>query len=172
MTFDGYVACICEGASERAIVDLLLENHKLVFDREQILENETLRCRSPREFEKRHLNLEHIKPVHVLRILDSRRERFNLGKEYQAQAKVYNVITAPEIEMLIIINENKVDDFRKSNIKPSAYCKGTLGYTEVKNYDFVRKYFSDVATLIRCIIEYKRISRIPNGEYTLCDLLK
>lgn len=27
-----YVACICEGGAERAIIDLLLDHHKLIFE--------------------------------------------------------------------------------------------------------------------------------------------
>ena len=53
-----YVACICEGGAERAIIDLLLDNHMLVFDREQLLEEEVLRCRSAKEFEDKYLRKE------------------------------------------------------------------------------------------------------------------
>lgn len=28
-----YIACICEGGAERAILDLLLDNQKLIFER-------------------------------------------------------------------------------------------------------------------------------------------
>jgi len=33
-------------------------------------------------------------------------------------------------------------------------------------------YFSDISALIAAIKEYKRVSRIQRGEYTLADLLK
>ena len=33
MELEGYVACICEGAAEQAIMDLLLDNNKLKFIR-------------------------------------------------------------------------------------------------------------------------------------------
>ena len=36
------------------------------------------------------------------KILDSRREEFRLSKAYEQKIDVVNVITAPEIEMLII----------------------------------------------------------------------
>lgn len=41
------------------------------------------------------------------RALDSRRENFKLSKAYAGKVDVINVITAPEIEMLIIFNEDK-----------------------------------------------------------------
>lgn len=31
-----YKACICEGSAEEAIIDILLENHLLIFEREDI----------------------------------------------------------------------------------------------------------------------------------------
>lgn len=42
---------------------------------------------------------------------------------------VIDVITSPEIEMLIIINEDKYTDFQKykSKLKPSEYCIEKLG---------------------------------------------
>lgn len=33
-----YKACICEGAAESAIMDVLLDNNLLIFDREDLLE--------------------------------------------------------------------------------------------------------------------------------------
>ena len=45
--------------------------------------------------------------ISVIRILDSRRQNFKLSKAYEHKVDVINVITAPEIEMLIIFNENK-----------------------------------------------------------------
>jgi len=44
--------------------------------------------------------------ISVIRILDSRRENFKLSKAYEHKVDVINVITAPEIEMLIIFNED------------------------------------------------------------------
>lgn len=37
-----YLACICEGGAEHAILDLLLDNHSLVFEREDLIEEEVL----------------------------------------------------------------------------------------------------------------------------------
>ena len=38
------------------------------------------------------------------------------------------VITAPEIEMLIILNEGNIQSIKKSNKKPSEFCKTELKY--------------------------------------------
>ncbi len=50
-----YIACICEGGAERAILDLLLENNKLIFEKENLIEEEILRCRKGKDFEERYL---------------------------------------------------------------------------------------------------------------------
>lgn len=38
MTLEGYIACICEGAAEQAIIEVLLENDLLVFEYSDMLE--------------------------------------------------------------------------------------------------------------------------------------
>ena len=75
--------------------------------------------------ETRYLRKGFREMISVVRILDSRRENFKLSKAYESKVDVINVITAPEIEMLIIFNENKYSEFKKSGKKPSS-----LGYWE------------------------------------------
>ena len=108
----------------------------------------------------------------MIRILDSRRENFKLSKAYEHKVDVINVITAPEIEMLIIFNEDKYKEFKKSGKKPSEFCKEDLKMTDVKSYKFVRAYFADHAVLVASIRKYHEMSKIRKGEYTLLDLLK
>ncbi len=174
MDLNGYIACICEGSAERAIMELLLDDNKLKFTSEDLLEEEIIRHRSAKEFEKRYLRKGFSKQITVLRILDSRNENFKLSKAYKDKVAVIDVITAPEIEMLIICNENKYSEFHKykSNMKPSEFCKTKLNFSRVKDYEFVKDYFSDTENLLKSIHEYRRVSKIKKGEYTLFDLLK
>ena len=173
----GYIACICEGGAERAILDLLLDNHKLIFEREDLIEEEILRCRSGKEFEKRYLRKGFADQITIYRILDSRSEKFNLSKAYEPKVDVKNVITAPEIEKLIICTEGKTTDYERESrknpqLKPSIYCKAFLKYSDVKRYDFVTKYFSDMEVLLKALHEYRRVSKIRTNEMTIWDLLK
>ena len=172
MDLSKYIACICEGAAECAIIDLLLDNDKLKFTREDLLEEELLRCRSAKKFEEQHLRKGFTEQITVLRILDSRNENFKLSKAYVNKINVINVITAPEIEMLVILNEDKYQKYKNARMKPSEYCKSVLRYPNVKSTKFITDYFVDVDLLVRSIKEYKRVSNIPKGEYTLADLLK
>lgn len=167
-----YKACICEGSAEAAIIDILLEHDRLVFTRKEMLEEQVLRCRDGKKFETRYLRKGFADRISVIRILDSRRENFKLSKAYENKVDVINVITAPEIEMLIIFHENQYNEFKKSQKKPSEFCKEDLKMPDVKSYSFVKDYFSNPEVLVAAIKKYHEMSRIPKGEYTLLDLLK
>ena len=158
-----YKACICEGSAEEAIIDILVDNDLLIFNREEMLEERVIRCRSAKRFEEQ---------ISVIRILDSRREEFRLSKAYEQKIDVVNVITAPEIEMLIIHAEGAYDQFKRSGKKPSEFCKTNLRMHDVKSYDFVKQYFSNPQLLVKAIKEYRRTANIPKGEYSLSDLLR
>jgi len=167
-----YKACICEGAAENAIVDILLDSHLLIFEREDMIDEQVIRCREAKTFETRYLRKGFNEKISVLRILDSRRENFRLSKSYEHKVDVINVVTAPEIEMLIILTEDKYKEYKKSGKKPSDFCKQDLKMKNVKSYDFVYSYFNNVELLIEAIRKYVQVSNIPKGEHTLLDLIK
>ena len=172
-----YIACICEGGAERAILDLLLDNNKLIFEREQLIEEEIIECRKGKDFEEKYLRKGFEGKITIYRVLDSRSEKFNLSKAYEHKVDIKNVITAPEIEKLIICNEGKYKDYQKEKrknpkLKPSIYCKVNLKYNNVKRYDFIKGYFSDMEVLINALHEYRRISKVHKNEMSIWDLLR
>ena len=167
-----YKACICEGSAENAIMDILLDNNLLIFSREELLDEEIIRCRDGKQFEERYLRKVSTEKISVIRILDSRRENFKISKAYKYMVDVINVITAPEIEMLIIFNENKYREFKKYGKKPSEFCKEKLKMTGVKSYDFVKEYFANPSVLVSAIKKYHEISKVRKDEYTLLDILR
>lgn len=172
MELTKYIACICEGAAEQSIIEILLDTDKLIFTYDDLLEGEVLRCRSGKNFEEQHLRKGFTDKITVLRILDSHREQFRLSRAYAHKIQVINIVTAPEIEMLVIFNENKYDEYKRSGKKPSDFCKTDLKYSNVKSSAFVKQYFSNIDSLISALLEYKRVSNIQRDEYTLADLLK
>ena len=172
MKFLKYIAVLCEGGSEAAIIDILLENNLLSFTKVDLIDEKIIRLRQAKKFEERYLRKSFNDKVTIIRILDSRNECFKISKAYKNKVDIINVITAPEIEMLIICSENKYNDYKHSNLKPSEYCKQILHMSNVKTYDFVKTYFSDISKLLDAIKEYHRVSNIKNNEYTLLDLLK
>lgn len=172
MELSKYKACICEGGAERAIMDILLENDLLIFSKNELINDEIIFCRSAREFENRYLRHEYDNKISVIRILDSKNEKFKLSKAYIDKIDVINVITAPEIEMLIIHSENMYKEYCKSNQKPSDFCKQRLHKLRYdKKYDTVRSYFSSPKKLVYAIKIYHQKQK-SNDQYSLLDLLK
>lgn len=52
MELANYKACICEGSAENAIMDILLDHGLLIFNREEMIEEEVIRCREGKKFEE------------------------------------------------------------------------------------------------------------------------
>jgi serine protease inhibitor len=77
--------------------------------------------------------------------LDREKEKFNISKPYKDKIDVVNIVTSPEIEMLIICSENKYDEYCKvkSKMSPSDYCKQNLPKLKYdKKYETVKTYFN------------------------------
>lgn len=118
--------------------------------------------------------------VTIYRILDSKNENFKIKnkikKDFQGKYEVVDIVTSPEIEMLVIISEGRFTDYLKvkSKIKPSEYCKQSLNLRRVKEYHFIREYFSDVNHLISVIAEYHSLMKVNKDKFplTLYDLLE
>jgi hypothetical protein len=68
MDFSKYIACICEGTAEQVIINILLDNNKLIFDRKDLLEEDVLRSRSGQKFEQQYLRKGFDDKITVLRI--------------------------------------------------------------------------------------------------------
>lgn len=65
------IACICEGGAETVIMDILLDNNLLIFDREQLIDESVIPRTSVKDFERRYLRREYDKRILILRIIDS-----------------------------------------------------------------------------------------------------
>ena len=107
MNLSKYVACICEGSAERAIIKLLLDENRLIFTWDNLLDGEILRCRNAKKFEEQHLRKGFTGTITVLRILDSRREKFKLSKAYASKIDVVNVITSAKLNVKIAYSLEK-----------------------------------------------------------------
>jgi hypothetical protein len=128
-------------------------------------------------------------PVEVITFLDPTIEKLHFdendnkilihlqfrGKEeilLNDPAELNNYLSSGTVKGMIIFNEDKYKEFKKSAKKPSSFCKEDLKMAEVKSYDFVKNYFRDPMVLVTAIRKYHEMSRVPRGEYTLLDLLR
>lgn len=169
---DTHVLFVCEGTFEQYLVESLARAGKLVIESDAIIE--ATRTRSATQIQSRYLNFDYDWPVALVRVLDSRRENFTLGRLYRDRYPVFNVHTHPEIEMLIVIHENRFDDYSrhfKSSMKPSEYCMQKLRLGNVKSRRFLEAYWTP-ETLIQAIRTYDSLAHIPKGELSLADLLR
>ena len=173
-------AILCEGAAEQAILEILLENDVLTIKKESLFEEKVFRERSAENFFKKYMRVDLEEKVTIYRILDSKNENFKIKnkikKDFQGKYEVVDIVTSPEIEMLVIISEGRFTDYLKvkSKVKPSEYCKQSLNLRKVKEYHFIREYFSDVNHLISVITEYHSLMKVNKDKFplTLYDLLE
>lgn len=168
--FSGYHPVIsCEGTAEKVAVDILLEANALVFPKADVVD--VTRLRKASDIQDKYLNLDYDWPLCVVRVLDSRKERFKLGNLYAGRFPVVSYVTHPEIEVLAIIREGAWRRWHGGRMKPSDFCKQELGMREVKREDFLRGYW-DVDSLTAAARDYRRLSKIPKGELCLADLIR
>lgn len=162
---------VCEGVCERYIVEKLLEDGLLVFPPEQV--RAVTNIRGAKRIQSEFLDFDYEWPVSIIRLLDSKRENFKLGRLYKDRFEVCNVYTRPEVEMLNIIDKGQFAQYTnkfRSSMKPSMYCRDILGLGNVKDEGFPESYWS-TESLVAAIMGYKRLMRLDKGELCLADLL-
>lgn len=171
------IVCMCEGNAEKAIIDRLLDSNKLRFNKSELLYEQIFGRMTIDKLVQNHLNRDFgDQRIEVVRIIDSKKEKFEPRKTLH-RMKIHSVktyLTCPEVEILIIIAENKYSDYQqyKSKMKPSVYCKQILKMNQIKKYDFIYNYFSNVDLLVSTLIEYKRLHNFDRAELCLADLLQ
>lgn len=162
---------VCEGTCEEVVIEKLLEGNRLLVPKDRIVD--IVRRSSVETFTDRHLNYDYDWPVTILRVVDSRSERFRLKSLYAKRFEVKSFVTRPEIEMLAIVREGKFKEYSKvkSNTKPSVYCKQRLGMRDIKSRQYLEGYWADVNVLVDAIMEYRRLAKLKSGELCLADLV-
>lgn len=168
-----FILFSCEGAAEKAVIELLVSSGKVKFNQDDIVDGKITRVRKARDVENTFLNRDYEeRGLIICRILDSRSENFNLKKQYAEQYDVFNIYTRPEIEILHIIANKKYAEFKKSGEKPSIFFKELKGFKNYhfKSEEYVREQYSDFELLINTIREYDRVCG-QKDELNLSDLL-
>lgn len=165
------VAVIAEGAAEQAVIEILYENEKLIF--ENLLEDEVIRTRSANKFADRYLMKDFDEMnLGILRVLDSEKENFILPKAHQ-DIPIFNVITKPEIEMLLLISKDCHADFKqkhKGKDLQSYLGKHIPGNTKSK--EFWKNHFQDCDHLIDCINKYDSLYHQEKLGLSFKDILR
>lgn len=171
---------MCEGPNELEVVRMLLEHDKFIFTKDDLLNLVPYHARQITKSAavKNALNL-YSGEVHVLRIGDTLGDELKIPKDYKQQiTKISKYCTKPELEMLLIISENKQLDFEKHKIlkSPKMFAKENIIYNRVRYNNstiFYRQYYDGrIDLLIKTIKKYKQIKKHKKNENYLADLLK
>ena len=174
------ILVMCEGPNELKIINLLLDSGKLKFSRDDLLDM--------RPFHARQLFSPQLKPaldayhgeLEIYRVGDKLSDVLKIPKDLSPAVKSQRKFcTKPELEMLLIIAENKTSQFDKvkSKQRPKTFCKQNVIFGR-KKYDnstaFYEEYFKGkIDLLVSAITEYHRThgKHKPDEGY-LFDLLK
>ena len=171
---------MCEGKNEEALVNLLIDNNKLILTREDLIGRKPYNVRQLThpviKTEIKHYNDEII----VYRIGDKQSDEVKVPldlKDYVSKSRIFKFCTKPELEILLIINEGMLKDYNKSRLTPKQYALKNIKFNGRKydqSTDFLINYYEKrVNNLVNNISEYKRIKKKHNKEeHYLCELLK
>lgn len=160
----------CEGPCEVALVNRLLDDDLLKFDKKDILDRRPIHFRQPISIAPLINILPPEEPIIFYRVGDTQTDEYDLSclSSREHFITVHKVCTKPEIEILIIINENLYKEFLKQKSKkhPKEFVE-----ENVKNYsgfaDYAKKHDLSIA-----VKQYKSLKRHRKGEEYLADLLK
>lgn len=175
-----YIACICEGSCEVTVMDLLLEKEALCFGREQLLDGKLLPSkffRDPKLFTDRYLTMDfEDRKICVLLIQDRKNTGYAIKSPYLEKVGIVAyVITAPEIEMLMIHSRGLYDDYKKrsSNKKPSVYLAETTKTptAKIKSEKYIRSFYDSHNLVDAVRIHKQKSQKLGAGKYFLADLL-
>ncbi len=173
---------MCEGPNEETIINILLDNKKLKITRDDLI--------GLRPYNLRQLNNPYIiselkrynHPIIIYRIGDTQKDKISIPRELRhivSQDRIYKFCTKPELEMILIINENLLDKYKKvqSRIKPKSFAKANIrlnGRKYDNSSEFYLDYYSgkNVSSLIDNLKSYKQNKHHNNDEGYLADLLK
>lgn len=172
---------MCEGPNEKKIIDILLEQDKLVIGRDDLVGREIYHARQIKKspFVKTQLSI-YGGDVEIWRIGDKQTDKLDIPKEFRTQIKnVKKYCTLPELEILLILSENMYKEYEKTKSQkhPKQFAKENIVFNK-KRYKGETKFYEDyyggdVPKLIRAIQEYKQRNHAHNVEqHYLVEILK
>lgn len=153
---------------------MLIDNHRLIFEPEDLYRGQIFSQRSAKAFAK-ELGLETTRKIHIYRVIDSRSERFVIPIAYAKKISAIDTLyTRPEIEMLYIIDSGRYNEYQRSGIqKPSDFVKVRVHPKKpFKSQRVVTDYWTGrIDELVAAIRDYARLSADDYNQ-TLAALLR
>ena len=178
------ILLLCEGKNEEKLLNILLDEDALIIKRDDLIGLRPLPIPFNIKHQVRVTSILHNgEQIDIIRVKDSQKDNISIPKEikkYVSKDRVYDYCTKPEVEMLLIYNENLIDEYQKvkSRVKPKVFAKRNIVY-KGKRYDnsteFYAMYYDgpeNKGKLVNNIKGYKKYQKNKKGEKSLADLLK
>lgn len=174
------IACFYEGSTEKAILDLLIDANMLIFDRDNLVDEDFLSVQdiSTKNIEnfcqRVLLQVDQADKMDIV-IVQDRPIIPKFPKLYTEKiGGIYVLQTKPEIEMLLIHHYNLFSEFQKvkSKLAPKEFLSQYLKIPkkELTSYRKIQeKYSADVFQ--RAAIEQARNGSLDKGMYQLAEIL-
>lgn len=171
------IACICEGPSEKVLVELLLNKKKLVFESHQLLDDKVLTgtVRGAAKFQDTYLTLDYGCQKLIVIKIEDKKSKFTFPTIYARKiSEIYYVITAPEIEMLMIHSLDMYNQYQKvkSKKKPSVFLAEQLKKpaSKIKSREFIENFYEQY-DLIAALYAHKEKAPKQKDCHFFADLL-
>ena len=173
------ILVMCEGANEEKIIELLLDNNKLKFTRDDLIGRKPYNIRQLNNpFIKSELR-RYNNSVIIYRIGDKQSDKLKIPndlKDIVSKDNIFKYCTKPELEILLILNEKMYNKYKKSKKSPKQYAKENISYNRIM-FNQSTKFFNDyyenrVNVLVNNLIEYKKLKKHNKDELYVADLLR
>lgn len=142
---DYYYAFIVEGATEKSIIEIFLENNRFTFSSDSVINYDQIDgldspyrgpdkfygC--PENFTDKYLNQEYEEKKIIILLVEDRDPAYKINPIYDEKIQdIYHVITKPEIEFIEILYDDNRSEFETSRrkhkkLKPSEFLAETRG---------------------------------------------
>ena len=172
---------MCEGTNEKKIIDILLAYGRLNIQQDDLLGLATYHARQIKKSTVVQANLRiYGGEVEVYRIGDKMSDKLDIPQEFKRQIKKeVKFCTLPELEVLLIISENKYKEYEKikSIKKPKQFAKEQIVF-QGKKYNNATEFYDNYygqepEKLVAAIRKYKQLhGSHKNDEHYLLELLK
>lgn len=177
---DDYVACLCEGSSEVAVVNLLIGMDSLVFKRNQLMTGEVLPTKyykNSQKFSEQYLTMDFEgRKLHIFVFQDRKAVTYKLRSPYSDKvAGLHYVVTAPEIEMLMIHSLGLYDRYKKAQHVKKP-CEFLAEHLKIKTPQLKSKAYIDNFYRQHDLVEaariHKRKAQSLNNALFLADIVR
>ena len=124
---------MCEGTNEEKLVELLLDNNKLKIKRSELIGLKPYNIRQLNNPTIINELIRYGERVIVYRIGDTQKDKLKIPiilKNIISSKDIYKYCTKPELEILLIINEELYHDYLKSKKRPKDYAKEKITYNK------------------------------------------